>query len=53
MKRYQKIQLDTDLDEEIDISEENLNEEDFEFGLIENTNEEATEETLEVNLTEE
>ncbi len=44
MKRYQKIQLDTDLDEEIDISEENLNEEDFEFGLIENTNEEATEE---------
>ncbi|HHX55374.1 MAG TPA: DNA-directed RNA polymerase subunit beta', partial [Clostridiales bacterium] len=45
MKRYQKIQLDTDLDEEIDISEDNLNEEDFEFGLIENTNEETIEET--------
>ena len=53
MKRYQKIQLDTDLDEEIDISEDNLNEEDFEFGLIENTNEETIEETLEINLTEE
>ncbi len=53
MKRYQNIQLDTDLDEEIDISEDNLNEEDFEFGLIENTNEETIEETLEINLTEE
>lgn len=53
MKRYQKIQLDTDLDEEIDISEDDLSEEDFDFGLIEEISEEVTEENLEVNLIEE